>query len=118
RAARWNDLNELLQNLSDVKADPAKLGWLRARAQAQKKEYRSALRTIDEVIVLDPQAIGPRVLLSHILIQSGGDWEAAERALLDVLDLEPGNQEAQHNLRVLRRNQNRFREAVALGVEA
>src|SRR5262249_25313011 len=39
--------------------------------------------------------------LSHALLQEGNDWGAAERALLDVLALAPGDHEAEHNLRLL-----------------
>ncbi len=69
----------------------------------QRKEYAAARRTLADVIARDPQAIGPRVLLSQALLQEGRDWPAAEQALLDVLALDDKNEEAQHNLQILRR---------------
>ena len=48
-------------------------------------------------------AWGPREVLAHTYLQEGKDWEAAERSLADVLALDPANQEARHNLEVLRR---------------
>jgi hypothetical protein len=45
------------------------------------------------------------VLLSHVLLHEGRDLPGAEAALCRVLALEPGNQEARHNLEVLRQSQ-------------
>jgi hypothetical protein len=47
------------------------------------------------------------VLLSQVLLQEGRDWEAAERALRDVLTLEPNHKETQHNLQTLLRRLGR-----------
>jgi hypothetical protein len=41
-------------------------------------------------------------LLSQALLHEGRDWPAAERALLDVLALDDKNEEALHNLQILR----------------
>jgi hypothetical protein len=43
------------------------------------------------------------VILSHVLLQEGQDWDAADRALLDVLTLGPNHGEARRNLAVLPR---------------
>jgi hypothetical protein len=59
------------------------------------------------VIALDGQALGPRVLLSQVLLQEGRDWEAAERALRDVLSIDPHHAETKHNLSVLLRHLGR-----------
>jgi GT2 family glycosyltransferase/tetratricopeptide (TPR) repeat protein len=112
RHGRLTDLDELLQGLEDRKSDPAKVGWLRARCQVQRRELDAARKTLDAVINLDPRAVGPRVLISHVLIQDGKDWGAAEKALHDILALDANNQEAKHNLQVLRRNQSRSRQLV------
>jgi hypothetical protein len=42
-----------------------------------------------------------------VLLQEGRDWEGAERALRDVLALDPGHAEARHNLDVLLHQQGR-----------
>jgi GT2 family glycosyltransferase/Tfp pilus assembly protein PilF len=110
--ARWPDLEYLLDRLEREKVSPPRLGWLRARGQAQRKEYAAARRTLEAVIARDPTALGPRVLLSQILLQEGRDWEAAEQALRDVLEREPQHGETRHNLNVLRRRLGR--EAVAV----
>ncbi len=41
------------------------------------------------------------MVLSEALLQEGADLAAAERALRDVLGLDPDNHEARHNLAVL-----------------
>jgi glycosyltransferase involved in cell wall biosynthesis/Tfp pilus assembly protein PilF len=115
RQGRHNDLEELLERVEPTGAPPAKLGWLRARSLAQRQEFARARQALDRTISLDPKAIGPRVLLSHVLLQEGKDWPAAERALRDILDLEPTNQEAQHNLQLLLRNRARAQQPLAAG---
>jgi tetratricopeptide (TPR) repeat protein len=107
RLARWSDLEELLERLESQRIAGAKAGWLRARAQVQRKEFAAARKTLAPVIEQDPQAIGPRVLLSQALLQEGRDWSAAEKALLDVLELDADNKDARHNLKILKRQQSR-----------
>lgn len=50
-----------------------------------------------------PEAVPPRVALTHVLLQEGMDLEAAERALRTVLSLVPDHAEARNNLAVLLR---------------
>jgi Flp pilus assembly protein TadD len=42
-----------------------------------------------------------------VLLQEGRDWEAAERALREVLALEPNDGETRHNLNLLLRRLGR-----------
>ncbi len=49
----------------------------------------------------------PRVLLCQALLREGKDWAAAERALRDVLALEPEHVEARHDLALLLEEQGR-----------
>src|SRR5207244_4335413 len=80
RLARWSDLEELLGRLEAHDIAVAKIGWLRARAQVQRKDFAAARKTLVPVIAADAQALGPRVLLSQALLQQGRDWPAAEKA--------------------------------------
>jgi hypothetical protein len=83
------------------------VGWLRARGHVQRKEFAAARRILTAVIDADPQAPGPRILLSQALLQEGRDWAAAEKALLAVLDVDADNADARHNLQLLRRQRSR-----------
>ena len=103
RRERWPELEYFLQNLEGKGLNPAKVGWLRARGQVQRGEVAAARRTLGGVVAQDPRRSGPRVLLSQVLLQEGRDWAAAERALRDVLEIDPNHAETQHNLRVLLR---------------
>jgi Tfp pilus assembly protein PilF len=49
------------------------------------------------------------LLLSHVYLQEGRDLAAAERALRDVLALDPEHVEAKQNLHVLLQQLNRNR---------
>jgi GT2 family glycosyltransferase/Tfp pilus assembly protein PilF len=103
RGERFAELEYLLQDWEDRGLNSAKVGWLRARGQVQRGEVAAARRTLANVVVQDPGALGPRVLLSQVLLQEGRDWVAAERALRAVLEIDPNHSETRHNLRVLLR---------------
>jgi tetratricopeptide (TPR) repeat protein len=107
RFSRLADLEELLAKLEQQGISSPRVGWLRARGHVQRKEFTAARKTLAAVITIDPQAVGPRLLLSHALLQEGRDWPAAEQALLDVLALDTNNPDAQHNLQTLRRQRSR-----------
>jgi glycosyltransferase involved in cell wall biosynthesis len=107
KQSRGADLEYLLEKLDKDKIAPPKVGWLRARGQVQRKEFAAARRTLETVLAQDATALGPRVLLSQVLLQEGRDWEGAERALRDVLELEPQHGETKHNLNVLLRRLGR-----------
>jgi glycosyltransferase involved in cell wall biosynthesis len=103
RGERWPELEYFLQDLEEKGLSPAKVGWLRARGQVQRGEIAAARRMLMSVVAHDTGALGPRVLLSQVLLQEGRDWTAAERALRDVLAIDPNHAETRHNLRVLLR---------------
>jgi hypothetical protein len=104
---RDEGLDELLRQLAFAGVSSAKIGWLRARGQMRRQEFSAARQTLELVIAQDAEAIGPRILYSHALLQEGRDWPAAERALRDVLERDPNHQESQHNLQLLLRNRSR-----------
>ena len=114
RQARWGDLEELLQRLDGQDAAPPKVGWLRAQAQVQRKSTPRA-QNPGGGHRPGPQAVGPRVLLSQALLQEGRDWAAAEKALLDVLELDAENKDARHNLQILRKQRGRIPVALSHG---
>jgi tetratricopeptide (TPR) repeat protein len=77
---------------------------LRARASMARQDFIPARRILEDLITQVPLALYPHVIYSHCLLQENRDLAAAERALLQILRLEPGNAEAQHNLAILREN--------------
>jgi tetratricopeptide (TPR) repeat protein len=107
RQARGTDLEYLLGELEHAGVAPPKLGWLRARGPVQRKDYAGARRTLDAVLAQDAGALGPRVLLSQVLVQEGRDWEAGEHALREVLTVAPDHAETKHNLGILLRRLGR-----------
>jgi tetratricopeptide (TPR) repeat protein len=98
---RDSSLDEVQMRLEAVPHGSLDAAILRARRHLLEKEYASARQILDTAIAQAPQALFPRVILSHVLLQEAADWDAAERALRDVLELDPGNAEAQANLDVL-----------------
>jgi tetratricopeptide (TPR) repeat protein len=80
---------------------------LRARAQMFRKNYAAARQLAEAAIAQAPQAVWPREVLSHVLVLEGRDWVAAERALRDLLALQPNNPTALHNLAVAQRELGR-----------
>jgi GT2 family glycosyltransferase/Tfp pilus assembly protein PilF len=104
---RWNALAQLTQGLEREGASPLEAAVFRARGHFARKEFSAAQSEIAELLPRFPNALGPRVLLSHILLQEGRDLLAAEQVLREVLKLDAGNTEARHNLSVLLRQLGR-----------
>jgi glycosyltransferase involved in cell wall biosynthesis/Tfp pilus assembly protein PilF len=102
-AGRWQDLELLADELERPPLGAAvEAVLLRGRGLLARREFAAARRLLDRAIANSGQELRLRVLLSHVLLQEGRDWEAAERTLLDVLVLDPGHVEARHNLQLLR----------------
>jgi glycosyltransferase involved in cell wall biosynthesis/Tfp pilus assembly protein PilF len=102
---RWSDLDAVLPQL-ERDADAALEGLvLRGRGRLARRMFAAARLDFEAAIAQASEAILPRVLLTHALLQDGGDPVAAEQALLDVLVRDPNHREANHNLRVLRLQQ-------------
>jgi GT2 family glycosyltransferase/tetratricopeptide (TPR) repeat protein len=108
--SRWSDLEPVIQRLEAEPAGQLDAGLFRARAYLARHEYQAARRVLEDVIPRAPQAVRPRVLLTHSLLGEGQDWDAAEQALREVLALAPDHPEARHNLNILLRRQGRAAE--------
>ncbi len=91
---------------------------LLARAQLARREFAEARSLLESALAKAPQAVPPRVFLTHVLLQEGRDLAAAEKALRAVLVLDPGQAESWRNLAVLLRSQNRLAEALAVCASA
>jgi hypothetical protein len=70
-----------------------------------RKEFATARRLLEGAIGRAPREVLFWETLSHVLLQEGSDWPAAEGALRKVLELDPANREARRNLTVLLREQ-------------
>jgi tetratricopeptide (TPR) repeat protein len=100
---RWPELDSTLLHLETLRAGSPEAAVLRGRAALARREFMAARRCLEQAIAAWPQALGPRVLLSHVLLQEDQDRAAAEQALRDILTLEPQHAEALHNLAILLR---------------
>jgi hypothetical protein len=76
-----------------------------------RREFAAARALLEATVERFPQALWPRVILSHALLQEGTDLEAAEQALRAILALEPQHAEAQANLSVLLRQRQHLADA-------
>jgi glycosyltransferase involved in cell wall biosynthesis/Tfp pilus assembly protein PilF len=108
---RWAELDEAAANLQDDPQTAVPGLVLRGRGHLARRDFLIARQLLEEAVQRAPQAFDPRFYLSHVLLQEGKDWEAAEQALRDVLALDPGNAQAAHNLAVLRRQHGQPAEA-------
>jgi GT2 family glycosyltransferase/Tfp pilus assembly protein PilF len=98
---QWGELDFAAQRLAADPLTRVEAAVLRARGHLARQEFTLARRILEETIARAPEALWPRVILSHVLLQEEKDWEAAEQALRDVLVLDPQHAEARHNLAVL-----------------
>jgi tetratricopeptide (TPR) repeat protein len=105
---RWQELDQTAAHLGNGLNLSLEAAVFRARGHLARREYAVARAQLEACIAQDPQAVWPRVILSHLLLQEGTDWLAAEQALRDVLALDPGQAEAKHNLAVLERDRGGF----------
>jgi predicted O-linked N-acetylglucosamine transferase (SPINDLY family)/GT2 family glycosyltransferase len=126
RQGRWEELDQVVQRLEQVPPHGAvEAAVLRARGHLARREFDTARSVLAGVIAGHPQALEPRVVLSHAFLQEGKDLDTAERALRAVLALAPQHAEAQHNLALLLQGRQRqavtddvFTAPAALPVEA
>jgi glycosyltransferase involved in cell wall biosynthesis len=104
---RWDDLEQAIARLEKELNMPAEAALLKARGCMARKDFESARRLVEESIAQAPGAIWPREMLSHVLMMEGRDLVAAEKAVRDVLALDPGNAPAKQNLAALLARQQR-----------
>ena len=84
----------------------------RARGHLGRREFAEARRLLaDEAIPRWPDALWPRQILSHVLLQEGRDWDGAERELGEMLRIDPNHREAKNNLALLLRQREQVVQA-------
>jgi glycosyltransferase involved in cell wall biosynthesis len=98
---RWEALSRICRQLDGTAMGKREADELRARGHLARKEYVQARQILEKMTADWPQLLWPKVHLSRALLQQGRDWAAAEKALRDVLALDPAHKEATHNLNKL-----------------
>jgi GT2 family glycosyltransferase/predicted Zn-dependent protease len=114
---RWSEAEEVARQLEGEGRSPAEAAVLRARGHLARREFTAARSLLEAAVAAAPQALRPRVALTHVLLQEGTDLTAAEKALRAVLALDPHHEEARHNLEVFRRRHGQAAMPPAAGVE-
>jgi tetratricopeptide (TPR) repeat protein len=106
--SRWEEVEQIARQVEALPQGAAvEAALLRARVCLARKDYAPARALLEGAIRRAPQALGPRVLLSHALLQEGRDPAAAEQALRAILELDPQHPEARHNLALLLQERER-----------
>jgi glycosyltransferase involved in cell wall biosynthesis/Tfp pilus assembly protein PilF len=103
----FHRLGQLIAQLDSVLPGSIWPTVLTAKAHLARREFPQARHILEEALTRFPREVTLWVVLSHALLQEGKDWQAAEQVLQRVLELEPGNTEAQNNLAALLHQQGR-----------
>jgi glycosyltransferase involved in cell wall biosynthesis/tetratricopeptide (TPR) repeat protein len=111
---RWPELDEVIERLEGGQPGAVEAAVYRGRRHLANGEFAAARQVLEAACAGDARNLGPRVLLSHVLLQEGKDWPGAERVLREVLALNGGHQEARNNLALLLERQGRPEEAAAV----
>jgi glycosyltransferase involved in cell wall biosynthesis/Tfp pilus assembly protein PilF len=102
---QWNEVEAIAQRVEGPFVRPDDAAVLRSRVLLFRKEFSTARALLEETIQRFPQALRPRVSLTHVLLHEGKDPAAAERSVRELLALDPGNAQARSNLDALLRRQ-------------
>jgi tetratricopeptide (TPR) repeat protein len=98
---RWAELDQVIHRVEVHLGRTEDAAVMRARGLLGRREFSAARDLLERVIALVPQSFRPRQALSHVLLFEGRDPAAAERALRDILRLDPGDAQALQNLEIL-----------------
>jgi glycosyltransferase involved in cell wall biosynthesis/Tfp pilus assembly protein PilF len=101
RRGEAREFEEVTQHLETLPGGGLEVALLRGRSLMARREFRAARALVEGACARQPEALPLRVLLSHVLLQEGRDLPAAEAALRAVLEQDPSNAEARHNLALL-----------------
>jgi tetratricopeptide (TPR) repeat protein len=108
---RLEELERLCRRMDQTVGPTMAASVLSARSKMARGAFKDAIELLRATTERHPQALWPRVILSHALLQQGLDFQAAESALKAILELDPGNQEATRNLSILSANFAKTRAA-------
>ncbi len=102
---RYGDVEEDSRALEGAAGAPAEATALRGRVLLARGDAAGARALVERAVASVAAGLpgGPRVVLAQMLLQDGRDPDAAERALREVLAIDPHHAESRHNLSVLLR---------------
>jgi tetratricopeptide (TPR) repeat protein len=112
---RWDDVEAVAQKVEGIPRGEPDAVLLRAKAMLARKEHGPARVALEDAVSRWPDALAVREKLSHALLLEGKDHEAAERVLREVLERDPGNAGARHNLTLLLAERQRAGDEVFRG---
>jgi tetratricopeptide (TPR) repeat protein len=113
RAQNWAGADRQVAALRGLGPEAeAEAEALVARCRIERGEHAAARAGLEAAIEKFPGSVSLRVALTHSLLKGGADKAEVERALRDVLVLDPSHPQARHNLEVLLREQGRWVEGV------
>jgi tetratricopeptide (TPR) repeat protein len=99
---RWGELEHGLEEMESLPQGAHEAALLRGKAHFARKEYAEARRLLEEARAGWPASLALAEWHSYAVLEEDRDYPAAERAVLAVLEMDPGNANARRNLRVLR----------------
>ena len=105
KQGRWADLEHVIGRIGALSSGEMEALVLRARAHLSRQEFALAKRILEDACGRFPRQLLPLRILGYVLLQEGKDLVAAERALRELLLMDPTDAEARRNLEVLLRNQ-------------
>ena len=99
---RWQELEAVSTPLEGTAQGELDAVLLRGKGQLARQEFGPARALLAEALGRRPGSLPLLVLLSHVLLQEDRDHAEAERVLGEILQQQPGHEQARHNLQVLR----------------
>jgi thioredoxin-like negative regulator of GroEL len=113
---RWSQMERVLAQMRRQPQAGGEAALLQARAFLARREFAAARQLLENILVHSGDAVKPRVILSHVLLQAD-DAEAAEPLLRQIVQLDPRQAEPWRNLAVLLGRNSRLPEAVEAAQE-
>ena len=103
RQGAWGLLGEAAARLDALPRGPLEAAVLRGRALLARREFAAARAALEAAAASFPRELAPRVVLTHVLLQEGGDLDAAERRCATCWPWTRGHNQARRNLDLLLR---------------
>jgi tetratricopeptide (TPR) repeat protein len=104
---RFEEIERAARELPGNSSGVAIAAILRAKMQLARNDVAAAKLVLSAAIAQVPQDVRLRVFFSDVLLQEGQDWFAAQRALRDVLALDPNHEPTRRKLAALLQRQGR-----------